>query len=1022
MKSSILLTLLTAFSMLCSCNNKGSILTQKVEKDPGRLTVLNKNGFLGATVAGTSIDHVLQIKAIGGLTLREISATLQTNDPIEFKGGSYPGAGGTCSDTLDSGDVCTVIINYAPENTDSHLATLKISYKDALKTHQLNYELSADSHPILSFEYGTVYDFNNKFLGTSTDLKVKITNVGRVVAENITVNNLAAPFSMKGGSYPGVGGNCGTRLVPGEACQLLVNYSPTTNGEHLQNITLNYLNTGRPETNTLKLLAWGFAQAVLTVSDASGHDFGTVATEHPHTKTFIVTHSGGDVEASALNAIGLSGPFSFPGGTFPGGGSCKSTLGKQLSCTFVVQLSANTSSDWNGSLTFSYFNGTHTIPVLRPLSGKTRSRPILTLTPSGEIDFGIVQTGTSETRSFTITHSGELPATNLRMAEADLRAPFTYAGGTFPGTGGTCTTTLSSGSCTIVLAFSSTTPISDSLETTLTYFNTVQTPTLRPKLSLKALTEGRVQTAQFNNGSFGVVVLGQSKDKTISITATAGSPNTQLLPTITGPFAFKGDSYPGTGGNCGSTLNPGSTCSMVLTYTPTAAGSQTGELKIDYNNGLVLTNHIIGLSGQGSEVANMSLPDEIDFGTTSVNSFVLRTITLTNSTSVAPTGLTVISKPAGFHFRGTTGNFPGTGGTCNGFSVSCTIVMYFHPTAPGDWGGLLKLSYQDGGGNTKFVETTLKGVGVVTNDLFLSEFDNYSYGTRWVGQPSTFNFTLHHGGGNTAALINTKNLSLPAHYSLASDNCPTSLNNGGYCTLGVKFDPTSAGLKSSTLSVSYDNGTEKTVSRLFSGTGRVPAIMTFSPTSFDFGANPTDRTYEKSFTLTNIGEYEANSVSLSGSSGSGFTWSHNCPSRMPINTSCVLNVLFSPTSAINYGRTISLSFNNGFTTATNSLSITGSGLPTAVLSFAAGTYDFGKLIQTQSTSKTITVNHSGPVVATGLSTTALSSSFSFKGGSYPGTGGTCGETLSSGSCTMVIDFSPTTTGIKTHTLKLSYQS
>src|SRR5690606_28656069 len=56
---------------------------------------------------------------------------------------------------------------------------------------------------------------------------------------------------------------------------------------------------------------------------------------------------------------------------------------------------------------------------------------------------------------FTLTNGGGVPATAI--AEIGLAAPFAFTGGTFPGTAGTCTTTLANGgTCDLDITFSPT--------------------------------------------------------------------------------------------------------------------------------------------------------------------------------------------------------------------------------------------------------------------------------------------------------------------------------------------------------------------------------------------------------------------------------------------------------------------------------------------------------------------------------------------------------------------------------------
>ena len=69
-------------------------------------------------------------------------------------------------------------------------------------------------------------------------------------------------------------------------------------------------------------------------------------------------------------------------------------------------------------------------------------------------DYGNVTAGGNAIKTFTVTNSGGVAASSLADA-AGLAAPFTYVGGSFPGTTGTCIATLGAGaSCTIRLQFS----------------------------------------------------------------------------------------------------------------------------------------------------------------------------------------------------------------------------------------------------------------------------------------------------------------------------------------------------------------------------------------------------------------------------------------------------------------------------------------------------------------------------------------------------------------------------------------
>src|SRR4051812_43395305 len=109
--------------MLAGCGGQsGDTLPSKVQNTPAELQILNSSGFIGVTVSGTSIDYTASFFAAGGLDLENLNMTLITSDPIAFKGGTYPGTGGTCGHVLHTGEGCSVVVSYDPTSIASHLA------------------------------------------------------------------------------------------------------------------------------------------------------------------------------------------------------------------------------------------------------------------------------------------------------------------------------------------------------------------------------------------------------------------------------------------------------------------------------------------------------------------------------------------------------------------------------------------------------------------------------------------------------------------------------------------------------------------------------------------------------------------------------------------------------------------------------------------------------------------------------------------------------------------------------------
>lgn len=95
--------------------------------------------------------------------------------------------------------------------------------------------------------------------------------------------------------------------------------------------------------------------------------------------------------------------------------------------------------------------------------------------------------------------------------------------------------------------------------------------------------------------------------------------------------------------------------------------------------------------------------------------------------------------------------------------------------------------------------------------------------------------------------------------------------------------------------------------------------------------------------------------------------------------------------------------------------------PQASLAFS-GTASFGSQVFSTSATTTLTLTNSGTQAASALSADALSLPFSFLGGTYPGTGGTCGTSLAAGaSCTIRLQFTGAPpAGAQSATLRIQY--
>lgn len=210
-------------------------------------------------------------------------------------------------------------------------------------------------------------------VGEESELTLAVTKGGETAATEVSASGLSAPFTFKGGSYPGTGATCST-TISGD-CTVTLVYTPTEAGNDTATLSLSYFDGTATQSETLDLTGTGEAAddgddndgddddvvdstaASLSVSDGATYNFGTlnIITETA-SKTFTVSNSG-DASATSLTGSGLAAPFTFSGGTYPGsGGTCGTTLASGASCTVIISYDPTTVATHSDTLVMTYHN------------------------------------------------------------------------------------------------------------------------------------------------------------------------------------------------------------------------------------------------------------------------------------------------------------------------------------------------------------------------------------------------------------------------------------------------------------------------------------------------------------------------------------------------------------------------------------------------------------------------------------------------------------------------------------------
>jgi hypothetical protein len=995
----------------------------------------------GTQATGSSTDHTFTVTNTGGSPATAVAGTGTATGPFAPKGGSFPGTGGTCKTTLAAGESCTFVVTFSPTTSALASATVGLAYNDGAAARSVMLGLAGTGAPpaVLVLSDSTAYDFGDHLIGTTSEHTFIVTNTGGVAATGLMPSALAAPLAYKGGTAPGMGGNCGATLAAGASCTLIVTFKPTAAGKTTATLTVAYTDGLASRAATRDVAGLGTQPAQLVISDGATYDFGVQGLGVAATHTFTVENQGG-AAAQGLDLMGgLPAPFSLQGGSFTAAGTCRAVLAAFSSCTLTVIFKPTMTGAASATLTLAYQDGQAAATAARALTGTGTDHAHLELSDAPTYDFGTHAVDTATTHAFTLTNTGAVAASAL--TPATLAAPFAFAGGTYPGTAGSCGATLAAGaSCTIAVTFTPTTSGAASGSLGLAYDDGFGPQSASRALAGTGTNLAFLSISDAPKYAFPTVATGSTAEHAFTVTNTGkGTASNVAGGALASPFGYKGGTYPGMAGTCGATLAAGASCTVVVTFRPASPGLPAGTLSISYDDGVATgLTATRAMSGGAASPALLSFADspQYDFGARVVGTSFEHVFIVTNVGGVKATALQAVAPGGPFAFTG--GAYPGTNGSCATDldpGQSCTMALTFAPTAPGATSRPLGLGYGDGVATTTAGED-LVGTGLAPALLAISDEPTYDFGTTTIGGVAEHTFTVTNSGGVPATSIVAAALASPwgwkgGTYPGAGASCGATLDAGKTCTVIVTFAPTAAGAATSSLSLGYDDAVAARSADVgLAGTGAAPALLAISdgPT-YDFGTRAAGSSTLHAFTVTNSGGQPAKSLAATGLAApfavAGGAWpgaNGTCGTTLAAGGSCTVVVAFGPMTIATSTGTLGVSYDDTLNTVTAQVGLAGKSVAAALLALSDGPiYDFGTKAAGSSTSHTFTVINGGGFTATGISPTTLGAPFSFAGGTFPGTNGTCGATLAPGtSCTLAVTFAPVTSGAASDTVILGY--
>jgi hypothetical protein len=620
-----------------------------------------------------------------------------------------------------------------------------------------------------------------------------------------------------------------------------------------------------------------------------------------------------------------------------------------------------------------------TLNILNSFTGVTPQT--VSLTPT-TLDFGNQTVGLkSPAKTLTLTNNTQNAVTISSIAINGTNASdFTQSNncGNSLAASSYCTinVTLNSsanGSRTANLTITDSAPNSPQ-STALTGNGTTPTPSLSSSLS----------SVVFNNQHVSTTSLAQNITLTNNGTATLTLNSIALSGLNAGDFTQTN--------TCGSTLAINASCTVSVTFSPTAAGNRAASLDITDN--APDSPQSLPLSGTG-----VSGPPVIFFSD-GFESGNLSKWTINNSDSTGQVSVqqaVVNSGSNGLSLANNSGQYGYVSTPLSGGAQNQTYTRFYFRTNNLASNTQLAMGRNVNGTNAWEVDYDQKLKGL---DVYF-----------WNGSNKVFSYSSP-----------SNSISADTWYYIEIEDAQTTSGHGQAWLNGQSIASLDTDLSTSNpyARLMIYNGVSGTIyiddvvaSDTYNGpinTTPTPQA-TLSPTSLSFGNQAINATSSaQAITLTNTGtaSLSISGVTMSGANAADFAQTNNCGSSLAVNASCTINVTFTPSASSDRTANISVADNAAYSPQGIALSGTGvTPVPSVSLNSTSLSFDNQRVGKT-SLARTITLTNNGTATLT-ISGIAISGTNS---NDFAQTND-CGSSVApNASCTISVTFTPSATGTR----------
>jgi hypothetical protein len=344
------------------------------------------------------------------------------------------------------------------------------------------------------------------------------------------------------------------------------------------------------------------------------------------------------------------------------------------------------------------------------------------------------------------------------------------------------------------------------------------------------------------------------------------------------------------------------------------------------------------------------------------------------------------------------------------------VDVRFDPTSAGPKTAALRLVSNDD--NEATFDVALSGSGIMPPDIAVTP-SPHNYGDVVISTNTSRTFVVTNlGGADLEVTASTLVNGQAAEFAIMSGGAPFTLAAGATRNLEVRFAPTTAGAKATTLRLASNDPDEAPLDVALSGMGTTAPELDVAPTSHNYGVIWVGANGSRTFAVRNIGsaDLQVTATSLVGAHPAefGITLGGGTFTVVPGATHN-LDVRFAPTSGGPKTATLRLTTNDQ-DEATFDVVLNGTGIMPPEIDVAPSPYDYGDVLVGTTATRTFVMTNLGEADLQVTGTSLVGGD----AGQFAITLGGGAFTLAAGATrNLDIRFAPTSGGSKATSLRLA---